>query len=177
MIYFVRHGETDNNKNGNILTGNLSTPLNSTGLKQTKEAAEKLKNIHFDVCYCSPLTRTKQTLKEIKKYHKDLKIIFDDRLKERDYGEITGQPSSVCKFRRWHADDKIPFKMESISEMFERVSSFYDEILPENKNKNVLIVSHSGTGRISHFYFKGKPKDNDYSGFQLNNSEIIMFEN
>lgn len=177
MIYFIRHGQTDNNNKDNLLTGHNDTPLNVIGLKQAKERARELQSTAFDICYCSPLSRAKQTLNEIKKHHINLKIVFDDRLKERDYGEITGQPSSFCKFRRWHADDKIPFKMESIPEMLERVSSFYDEILPLNKNKNILIVAHSGVGRMSHFYFNGKPKDNDYSNFKLDNAELITFEN
>lgn len=38
MIYFVRHGQTDDNANGNLLTGWSATPLNERGgvLKQEK---------------------------------------------------------------------------------------------------------------------------------------------
>lgn len=176
MFYFVRHGQTDDNANGNLLTGWSSTPLNERGFEQAKETADKLKDVEFDICYCSPLLRTRQTLDEILKYHPSLKVIYDDRLKERDYGEITGKPASICKFRRWNANDEIPFKMESIPQMFERISSFYDEILPKSQNKKVLIVAHSGVGRLSYFYFNGKPKDGDYSNFQLDNAKVIEFE-
>lgn len=31
MIYFVRHGQTDDNANGNLLTGWSATPLNERG--------------------------------------------------------------------------------------------------------------------------------------------------
>ncbi len=81
------------------------------------------------------LLRTRQTLDEIIKYHKNLKVIFDDRLKERDYGEITGQPASVCNFRRWNANDEIPFKMETIPQMFDRVAKFYDDLKKIIKGK------------------------------------------
>lgn len=177
MIYFVRHGQTDYNANDNLLTGWRETPLNANGFAQAKEIAEQLKDITFDICYCSPLTRAKQTLDEILKYHQDLKVVFDDRLKERDYGEITGKPASICKFRRWNANDKIPFKMESIPKMFERIADFYDEIVPETKEKNVLIVAHSGVGRLSYFYFNGIPSDGDYSNFQIDNAQVIQFKN
>ncbi|MCI8555835.1 MAG: histidine phosphatase family protein [Clostridia bacterium] len=177
MIYFVRHGQTDDNANGNLLTGWSATPLNERGFAQARETAAALKDIKFDVCFCSPLLRTRQTLEEILKFHEGLSIIFDDRLKERDYGEITGKPASICKFRRWNANDEIPFEMESIPKMYQRVSSFYDEILPKTKGKNVLIVAHSGVGRLSYFYFNGKPEDNDYSNFQLDNAKVIEFEN
>ena len=176
MIYFIRHGQTDDNVNGNILSGWSDTPLNKNGILQAKETSENLKNINFDICYCSPLTRAKQTLAEIKKYHSSLNIVYDDRLKERDYGEITKKPASICKFRRWHADDKIPYKMETISEMFERISSFYDDLKAKHLGKNILIVSHSGVGRLTHFYFNGKPSDNDYSNFELGNAKIMKIE-
>lgn len=177
MIYFVRHGQTDDNANGNLLTGWSSTPLNEKGIAQAKETAKELKDVSFDICFCSPLARTRQTLKEILEYHTDLKVIFDDRLKERDYGEVTGKPASICKFRRWNANDKIPFQMESVPEIFDRVANFYDEILPKYKDKNILIVSHSGVGRMTYFYFNGKPKDNDYSNFELGNAKTMTFSN
>lgn len=177
MIYFVRHGQTFDNANGNLLTGWSDIPLNEVGIKQAKETALSLKDVNFDVCYCSPLTRAKQTLNEILKYHKNLNIIYDDRLKERDYGEVTGKPASVCKFNRWNANDKVTFKMETISEMFSRIKSFYNEILPTTKNKNVLIVAHSGVGRLSYFYFNGEPTNGDYTNFNLDNAKVITFNN
>ncbi len=177
MIYFVRHGQTFDNANGNLLTGWSDTPLNEVGFNQAKATALELKEIKFDVCYCSPLIRAKQTLNEILKYHKNLKVIFDDRLKERDYGEVTLKPASICKFNRWNENDKIPFKMESIPQMFIRIENFYNEILPITKYKNVLIVAHSGVGRLTYFYFNGKPLDGDYSNFKLDNAKVIEFNN
>ncbi len=176
MIYFVRHGQTDDNANGNLLTGWSETPLNKVGLMQADKTAIQLKDIKFDICFCSPLLRARQTLEKIMKYHKNLKIIYDERLKERDYGEITGKPASICNFKRWNANDKIPYRMESIDQLYCRVSNFYDEINDKYKNKSILVVAHSGVGRMSYFYFNGKPKDNDYSNFQLDNARVIQFQ-
>ena len=131
MIYFVRHGETYDNANGNLLSGWSEVSLNDRGISQARKRAEELKTVKFDICYCSPLLRAKQTLEEILKFHDGLQVIYDDRLKERDYGEITSKPASICKFRRWNANDEIPFKMESIPQMFDRVANFYNEILPK----------------------------------------------
>lgn len=176
MIYFVRHGQTDDNVNGSLLSGWSATPLNEKGFAQAREVAKNLKDIKFDVCFCSPLVRTKQTLDEIIKYHKNLNVIYDDRLKERDYGEITGQPASICKFRRWNANDEIPYKMETIPEMFDRIASFYDDLKKNYEGKNILIVAHSGVGRMTYFYFNGKPQDNDYSNFEINNAKVMEIE-
>ena len=77
MIYFVRHGQTDDNANGNLLTGWSATPLNEKGFAQARETAENLNDIKFDICFCSPLLRTRQTLNEIIKYHKNLNVVYD----------------------------------------------------------------------------------------------------
>ena len=175
MIYFVRHGQTDDNVNG-ILTGWLSTPLNDKGLSQAIDTAEQLKNVHFDICFCSPLKRTKQTLFEILKYHEDMPIIFDARLKERDYGSLTGKNTKLWQGERWHENNPLPEETESISDMYSRVESLYNDIFKKYKDKNVLIVSHSGVGRMSYFYFNGKPTDGDYSNFEIGNAKIMELD-
>ena len=58
---FVRHGETDNNKNRIIQGGNLNSPLNDTGRKQAADQAKKLKKESFDVIVASPLKRAMET--------------------------------------------------------------------------------------------------------------------
>ena len=178
MIYFVRHGQTPDNI-ANVLTGWTATPLTEKGIEQAKATAETLKNVKFDICFCSPLVRTKQTLDEIIKYHKNLPVIYDDRLKERNYGLATGKSVDICNFKRWSAEDNnsIPLEIETINQMFDRVSAFYNEILTKYKDQNVLIVSHSGVARISHFYFNGKPANSDYSNFKIGNAEILMLDN
>ena len=93
--------------------------------KQAKQTAILLKEVNFDICFCSPLKRTKQTLKKILKYHKGLKVIFDDRLKERDYGFFTGVPASYCSFKRWDESAVIPKTIETIEHMYQRLNSFY----------------------------------------------------
>lgn len=178
MIYFVRHGQTyDNAVKPEILSGHNKVKLTAKGIEQAKQSALELKDIKFDICFCSPLKRAKQTLKELKRYHKKLKVIYDVRIKERDYGEVTNQPTSVCKFDRWNANDPIPFKMESVQQIFNRVACFYEDINKTYKGKNVLVVAHSGVARMTHFYFNGKPDNGDYSTFSLKNGEIMKLEN
>ena len=73
MIWFVRHGETDFNKFG-ITQGQLDTSLNKDGIEQSKEVAKQLKDVSFDIAFCSTLIRADQTLQEILKYHKGLPL-------------------------------------------------------------------------------------------------------
>lgn len=178
MIFFIRHGQTDDNLN-QIYTGQKDVPLNQNGIAQAKSTAEELKDTKIDICFCSPLLRAKQTCEEIVKYHKNLRVIYDDRLKERDYGNLVGLPVDTINYNRWQViNDKRTqkeYNAETIMSVFERLSSFYDEILPKYKNKNILVVAHSGVGRISSAYFNGMPEDMDFSTIKIKNASMIQF--
>ena len=99
MLYIMRHGKTDWNLT-HKLQGKTDIPLNEMGIKMAKEAGERYKDIHFDVCYCSPLVRARDTAKyvlegrdvpviigvgEVKDNPKDLESAM------RDMGIIAGQ--------------------------------------------------------------------------------------
>ena len=68
-IYLVRHGETDNNKQGIIQGSTVDAPLNQTGIKQAKEAAIRLKVIPFAAAFSSQAVRANQTAKIIGLQH------------------------------------------------------------------------------------------------------------
>lgn len=67
-LYFVRHGQTDNNKNRIVNGGNDDLDLNETGREQAKQTAEAIKKsgIQFDRIISSPLARAVNTTKIIK---------------------------------------------------------------------------------------------------------------
>lgn len=56
IVYLVRHGETDQNRQG-IIQGQLETSLNETGREQTRRLAVALKDIHFDHYFTSSIGR------------------------------------------------------------------------------------------------------------------------
>ena len=59
-ITLVRHGQTEQNYQ-NILYGRSNDLLNDTGRRQCQKLREQLKDVHFDLCYMSPLVRTVET--------------------------------------------------------------------------------------------------------------------
>ncbi|WP_167958410.1 histidine phosphatase family protein [Anaerosporobacter faecicola] len=90
MIYLVRQGQTD----WNLLkrcNGVTETFLNQTGIEQSKLQAENLKQVRFDVCFCSPQKRARQTCEIIYKEP----IVFDDRLTEIICGEFEGKEETT----------------------------------------------------------------------------------
>lgn len=158
-IYLVRHGETYWNKLG-IMHGQFDIPLNDTGRLQAKNVAKELLDTKIDICYSSPLQRSLFTAKEIMKFHRGIPIITDNRLMEINKGELEGAHRDSEELLKDEPLDILQqYKIESKAHFFKRVNDFYNEILVENKNKNILIVSHSGTTKMSLFYFN--PPDND----------------
>ena len=90
-IYIFRHGQTYFNRDHRF-TGWKDSKLTPLGKKQAKKIAEKLKNKKIDVAYTSDLSRCKDTLKEILRYHSECREkIVDKRLRERSYGKLEGK--------------------------------------------------------------------------------------
>lgn len=63
-IYLVRHGETDWNQAGR-LQGQTDIDLDAQGFAQAAEAAERLKEVPFEIAFCSPLIRARHTARPL----------------------------------------------------------------------------------------------------------------
>ena len=89
-IYIFRHGQTAFNRDGRF-TGWMDSRLTDKGFKNARLVGKKLAEKKFEVAFCSSLTRSKQTLKEVVKFHPECKEIkVDDRIRERNYGRLNG---------------------------------------------------------------------------------------
>ena len=85
-----RHGKTTFNRDGRF-TGQSESRLTAEGRKHAEIIAKKLKNKKFKVAIRTHLSRSKDTLKPVLKFHPECKIILeDDRVIERSYGELEG---------------------------------------------------------------------------------------
>ncbi|MBI4980787.1 histidine phosphatase family protein [Candidatus Woesearchaeota archaeon] len=90
-IYLFRHAQTYFNR-AHRFTGWKDSQLTPLGTQQAKKIAQKLKGKHIDVAYQSHLSRSKDTLKAVLKYHPECKkVIVDDRMIERSYGKLQGK--------------------------------------------------------------------------------------
>lgn len=180
MLYFLRHGETEWNYL-HIVQGRVDISLNQSGREQARNAAAALCDVDIDLIYSSPLSRVLETC-EIATNEKRENYILDDRLLERDFGELEGK-EFVSSERRdvdlWNLDDSALQKierLESLASMKERVFQFLDEITPLCKDKNVLVASHFGVAVLVEMYFKGVPKSNNLAEYKLKNAEVRCYE-
>lgn len=167
-VYIVRHGEVDHNRYN--LYNNLDEDLNEVGVGQALKLKEKIKDIDYDVVFCSPLKRARHTADII--VNKDKKIIIDNRLEERNPGSLSGQPLEVTnRDEYWNYYTKIRYgTSEDIVAFFERVFSFLDE-LKKKEYDQVLIVGHSGISKAFSAYFDGI-EDGMFLNRGLKNCEI-----
>ncbi|MEI6710902.1 MAG: phosphoglycerate mutase family protein [bacterium] len=62
-LYFLRHGQTLANLNGNFAGQKDNSPLTDLGIQQAKDAAKawKQQNIQLDKIVSSPLIRARKT--------------------------------------------------------------------------------------------------------------------
>lgn len=174
-LYIVRHGETDNNRNG-IIQGIIDTPLNSTGINQAKELKEKLKDVKFDLVISSPLQRAKVTAEIIN--DNKAKIICDNKIIERSTGDFEGQKNDRYDHREvwnYRLNTDLGARVEKVQDLFKRANEFLNDIKNKYPDKTLLIVSHSGFIRALHFTIVGFKEDEDLRAFTIDNCALLEY--
>ncbi len=157
-IYLFRHGQTYYNRD-HMFTGFKDSKLTPLGIKQAKIIAKKLKNAEFQVAFYTRLSRSKDTLKEVMKFHPECKkLIKDDRMIERSYGRLAGMHHATIvkkygeeQFNIWHRSFSVrPPGGESFSDVEKRVRSFINYLVKfMSKNQvSVAISAHGNSIRL-----------------------------
>jgi broad specificity phosphatase PhoE len=152
-IYFIRHGETDWNREGRI-QGQIDIALNDTGHQQAIAISRGLKrflrNTKIDLFVASPLTRTRQTMGYLLSEF-DLaasRAETEPAMLELAFGIWEGHffkdlktnpqyPKSLEERFRWRPPDG-----ESYEEGLERVKQWIGRI-----GGPTVIVAHGAIGR------------------------------
>jgi broad specificity phosphatase PhoE len=173
-LYVVRHGQTDLNAN-NCLIGRINSPLNEEGIKQAAYVAKKFVNLDIDLIVSSPLDRCMKTSEIIS--NNKIPIISSDKLLGRDHGEFTGVHRESINFNDyWNYNKNIKYeKAESVRDLYNRVASLIEELKIKYKDKNIIIVTHSGVMRVLYYYFKGIPKEGILGEITIKNCEVYEY--
>jgi len=159
-IYFVRHGQTDNNKNGIVNGWNDNLDLNETGIRQSHALGKQIKAawIKFDAIITSPMDRAKNTASIIASYLEDIKIIEEEWLTEQSYWEFRGMSHDEimekhnCKTLKDLQKTYRNNLEENVEQFDNRVEITYKNIEEKYKHKNVLVVAHGWTFRAINRY-------------------------
>jgi broad specificity phosphatase PhoE len=168
-IYVFRHGQTEFNRDKRF-TGWKESKLTSLGIRQAKKIARQLRLKKIDIAIQTPQSRSKDTLKQILKYHPECrKIITDRRMIERKYGKLEGfSHKEIIKkygleaFNKWHRgfDDKPP-NGESFADVEKRVNRFITDLkrLIKKEKVNVAISASGNSIRLFRKIMERKSKE------------------
>lgn len=146
-ITIVRHGQTEENYES-IMQGRSNNLMNDTGRRQCQRLRDKLKDKKFDYCYTSPLVRCVETAFIL--IGDRVEMIRDDRLIERDLGELEGKARELYDINKyWDYELNSSYLgVESVQNIINRSKEFLDYIKAKyDDNNSILIVTHGGVFR------------------------------
>lgn len=182
MLYMMRHGKTDWNLQFK-LQGGTDIPLNDMGREMASNASTKYQDVHFDVCYVSPLIRARETA-ELFLQNRDIPVIIDNRLSEMAFGEYEGVTDvfhhpelNIYKFFKAPAE-YVPDKgAESFESLLSRTKEFLDEVaLPlVEQGKDVLIVGHGAMNSALYANVNNIPLE-DFWAIGIENCKLIKLK-
>jgi 2,3-bisphosphoglycerate-dependent phosphoglycerate mutase len=160
LLVLVRHGQSEWNLK-NLFTGWRDVDLTAKGIDEARAAGRKLKaqGLRFDVAYTSALIRAQHTLDLVLEEmgQKNLAVIKDEALNERDYGDLAGLNKDDAR-AKWGEEqvliwrrsyDVAPPGGESLKDTAARVLPYYiQEILPRVLGgSSVLVAAHGNSLR------------------------------
>lgn len=174
-LYVIRHGQTATNACKGMVGRKQEYSLTEKGEEQAEKAGEIVKILDYDFVICSPLARTKRTC-EIVNINKK-QIIYDNRIMERDCGEMEGKPKESFDYPHyWNYNYEFDIKgMMSIKEFVSTIWEVLDEIKKKYSDKKILIVTHNGVCRAIGAYFNGIPEDGNLTLYAHDNCEIKKY--
>lgn len=150
-ITFICHGSTIYSDEFRFSDNEVYPPLNEAGQEEIEKVCEFLKKrgVKNDVIYTSPATRTVQSAKIIAKmYKQDFEILEDLHPRQcGDWNNLTF-PQVEEKYAQQLEDifrepEKRFFEeCESINEFITRVGKTIENVVNNNLNNRIIIVTH-----------------------------------
>ena len=159
-LVLVRHGQSEWNEK-NLFTGWRDPELTQKGAQEARNAGRELlgQEYVFDVMYTSALRRAQETGRIILEEMglTDIVSVRDQRLNERDYGDLSGLNKDDAR-ERWGEDqvhvwrrsyDTPPPGGESLKDTANRVLPYFEEVILPNlvAGKNILVAAHGNSLR------------------------------
>ncbi len=181
-LILIRHGQSVGNQR-RLIFGSADHPLTDSGRNDARIVSEKIRDIHIDCCYASPLIRAYETA-EICFSGSSVPIICDDGLREQFMGEFENgeYPDLMARFpkefggmmQNWTVCP--PVGGEAFDDMYSRVTASVDRII--SKGQDAAVVAHNGSLSIITAYLLGTGKQSVEAFYHMHGcfSSIIIGE-
>ena len=146
LIYIIRHGETAFNRR-RVLQGQYDEPLNENGRALGKLAGQGMKDIRFDACISSPLSRACETAELVltESGNGEIPVETDDRLLEINFGSLEGTVLPPSERKIFFEDPRSMGTFpggESCSDVIERTQEFLKELIARDDGRVYLLSTH-----------------------------------
>ncbi|XP_010243762.1 PREDICTED: probable 2-carboxy-D-arabinitol-1-phosphatase [Nelumbo nucifera] len=152
-VVLVRHGQSTWNEEGRIQGSSDFSVLTHKGESQAETSRQMLIDDSFDVCFTSPLIRSKRTAEIIWGARKE-EMIPEYGLREIDLYSFQGLLKQEGKskfgnaYRQWQID-AANFNIDGhypVRELWARARNCWDKILT-HEGKSVLVVAHNAVNQ------------------------------
>jgi len=147
-FHFIRHAQTT--APSGVLVGDTDVGLSAQGILQAERLADRLpKGLP---CLCSPMRRCRQTLERLQAGGVISGTVFDDRLREINFGEwemktfadITDNGADIDAWMEYY---HFVFPGgESVAHFVHRLQEFLAEVRTRSDDQ-VLVLTHGGVIR------------------------------
>lgn len=162
-VYFIRHGETDNNKTHILQGKGIDASINEVGKLQANEIAEALLDVPIQKVVTSSMQRTLETASPLIE-QKNVVVQSFAELDEMNFGIWEGSYFEDVKNEiheinnKWTSGD-VNAEVEggeSPQQVFDRAGSKIIEILQNSREEYIAFVIHGRLIRIVLSEFLGK---------------------
>lgn len=148
IVYVSRHSEPFRNLLGEYNANeieqlrNEKNILSVRGEEKAKLMSEKEELKNIDILYSSHYVRAMSTAKYIAE-NNNIKLNVEERLGERKFGvtDLSEMPEDFFERQFTNWDYKLE-NGESLNEVKLRITDAFNEIINNNKGKNIAIISH-----------------------------------
>jgi len=166
MIYLVRHGQTEFNRERRI-QGHVDSPLTELGVRQALAVGRLLRDLIRDPAgwriVSSPLGRAHATAELISQRLGGLPVELDDRLKEMSWGAHDGRLRAELEAEQPETFGKTGWAFdaatgETYDEVSARVADWLASLPPEPQRR-IVCVTHGISGRVLRGLYADLPRD------------------
>lgn len=175
-LFTIRH--TKVNVEPGVCYGQSDVGVAPSFYSEKGKVKSRILGIQFDAVFCSPLFRCRTLAENIIQNNK---IVFDDRLKELNFGEWElkkwDEIYNSRKGKIWMDNYQTLSTLngESYPEMVARVLFFYSGLVSK-EYENVAIFTHAGVIRILKSIVEKQPIEELFLTFKPENGSVTKFE-
>lgn len=163
QLILVRHAEAQGNVD-QIFHGWTDSELTDKGIRQARKLAERLSKIDIDVIYSSDLKRAINTanfIADIKNLDvnikRDLREINAGEWEDISFDRIDEEWPEQSYYMNNQLNLLCPPNGESVLNFNNRILTEINNIILQNLNKNICVVTHGTAIRLILCYYYNRP--------------------